>query len=196
VVFACICGKRLGGLSFISMNTIVSDGYVSLYPIKKTDASIVRMWYEQADNFGYATGGKNPDEILNILISQQNQTTVCGLGGFPCFVLGIYPFGRNNCIGLIVGEIKTLHEPVLWLRTCLVDTAWQRKHFGTRAFNLLSDYIAKNYNIKRIIISVHSQNQAGKLFWESLGFICVQALKAKCTENKADILIYEKVIKP
>lgn len=165
------------------MEMHISGSSVKLSPITKQNLSLINLWYRQTDSFGFATGGKNPEEIR---IGQND-----GLTGF---VLGIYPAGNDNCIGLVAGEIKNIREPVLWVRTFLIDTGWQRKSYGSNAFKLLSDYISANYSIKKVFVSVSVKNRAGALFWKSLGFRCIRLFYGSSGHNST-VFIFEKVIK-
>lgn len=158
---------------------------VKLKPITKETLSLISLWYSQAASFGYATGGKNPEEIIEASLSSS----------LPCFALGIFPVFTENCIGLITGEIKKIREPVLWLRTLFVDTAWQRRHFGTHAFNLISDYTVKAFHIRKIFVSVSMKNRTGVLFWKSLGFQCVRLFRGS-DNGLGTVLIFEKVVNP
>lgn len=168
------------------MEFFISGDTVKLNPVTKTNLSMINLWYRQVDSFGFATGGKNPEEIM-IEESRSDR--------FPTFVLGIYPSRKDNCIGLIAGEIKNINEPVLWVRTFLVDTAWQRKQIGSQAFQLLSDYTRRKFHIKKVFVSVSAKNNTGALFWNSLGFRCVKVLHGTESENRL-IFIFEKVIQP
>lgn len=164
------------------MNFFIADEYVKLNPIGKDKYSLINLWYRQVDSFGFATGGKNPEEMM------LHSST------FPCFVSGVYPANRDNCIGLIAGEFKKAREPVLWIRTFLVDTIWQRHRYGTHAFRLLCDYFQRNCSIKKVYVSVFAENLTGTAFWTSLGFTCITVLRSKDNKKNRDILILEKVI--
>lgn len=162
------------------MNIHISNDSVELNPVTKEDLSMVNLWYRQVDAFGYATGGKNPEALLN---------EECN--GLNSFVLGIYLAGKENCIGLVAGELKNIREPVLWVRTFLIDTGYQRRHYGTKAFTLLSDYVFKNYHIRKVFVSVSVMNHTGALFWKSLGFRCVKLFSGAAGKNSA-VFIFEK----
>ncbi len=167
------------------MDISISNEFVKLYPIRKNNLSLLNLWYRQVHSFGYATGGKNPEEIL---FQMQNPERIFS------FITGIYPAGWDNCIGLVAGELKTIRNPTLWIRTFLVDTEWQRKHFGTYTFRLLSGYFAEKYRVKEIYVSVCKKNKVGISFWESIGFRCVKVLKRNDIDPEQDILILEKVL--
>ncbi|MBP7174877.1 MAG: GNAT family N-acetyltransferase [Thermoclostridium sp.] len=166
------------------MDMHISGDSIKLDPLTKENLSMINLWYCQNDSFGYATGGKNPEEVLAGLNDEH-----------AGFVLGIYPTGTEGCIGLIAGEIKSVREPVLWVRTFLIDTLWQRRHYGSTAFQLLAEYIARNYQIKRVFVSVAVKNRVGMQFWKSLGFRCVRLFYGSSGHNST-VYIFEKVIHP
>lgn len=165
------------------MDIHISGDAVVLNPVTQEDLSMVNLWYQQVDAFGYATGGKNPEEVLNEAGNGQNG-----------FVLGIYPAGFDNCIGLVAGEFKCIREPVLWVRTFLIDTRHQRRHYGTKAFSLLADYACKNFGIRKVFVSVSVKNRPGALFWKSLGFRCIRLFTGSPGKNGA-VFIFEKVMR-
>ena len=164
------------------MDIYISGDTIKLTPMKKEDLSMINLWYHQIDSYGYATAGKNPEEVLAGL---NNENTG--------FVLGIYPAGTESCIGLIAGEIKSIREPVLWVRTFLIDAHWQRMHYGSTAFQLLSEYITRNLHIKRFFVSVAIKNRVGAAFWKSLGFRCIKLFFGS-SGHSSSAYIFEKVI--
>ncbi len=165
------------------MNIHISSDSVELNPVTKEDLSMVNLWYRQVDAFGYATGGKNPEALL----SEEHN-------GLNSFVLGISPAGKENCIGLVAGELKSFREPVLWVRTFLIDTGYQRRHYGTKAFSLLSEYAFKRFNVRKVFVSVSVKNHTGALFWKSLGFRCVRLFSGSAGKSSA-VFIFEKIMR-
>lgn len=154
---------------------------VNIKPVNDDNINIVNLWYSQHDSYGFATGRKNAVDAL--------------LTNPDSFVSGIYT-QNETIIGLITGEIKKLKETVLWVRTFLIDTAWQRKQFGTHAFNLLCSHTAKQFNVKRVYLSVSEKNTAGVYFWRKMGMSCVKTVESNNAGNKSGILIFEKVLQP
>ena len=55
----------------------------------------------------------------------------------------------------------------IYLRQFLISREYRRNHYGETAFMLLKEKL----NIDTIDIEVLSWNEAGKAFWEKLGFI-------------------------
>lgn len=166
------------------MNPEINNDYVKLNRLDKNNLAMVKNWYSQMNSYGYATGGKEPDEaIFGQSSSMEN-----------CFTLGIYPAYSENCIGIVSGEVKTSKKPVLWIRTFFIDEQWQRKHFGTYAFQLLTEFFYRHYNTKRAYVSVSVENKTGIAFWKSLCFYCVKIMSLSESEDQG-ILILEKVIK-
>ncbi|NLN64783.1 MAG: GNAT family N-acetyltransferase [Clostridiaceae bacterium] len=162
------------------MDFYISGEAVKLSPVTQGNASIVNLWYRQVDSYGLATGGKSLEELMSLRDK--------GSG----FVQGIYPAEKDTCIGLIAGDFMSTGEPVLWVRTLLIDTAWQRKHYGTHAFNLLADYARRHFHVSKVFISISAENHTGKLFWKSLGFRCIRLAQGKTNT----VYIFEKVLMP
>ncbi len=163
------------------MDIKITGEYVKLNPIEKNNLSLINIWYCQVDAFGYATGGKNPEKIL-LRMNNSDRSSA--------FISGINTAKEDNCIGLIAGEFKFTPCPLLWIDTFLVDTRWQRRHYGTHAFLLLSEYAFRHCHAERVYVSVFEENKIGRAFWTSLGFSCARIL----TEKNKSIYILEKVI--
>jgi len=70
---------------------------------------------------------------------------------------------EENIIGYAL--VKNTCTP-LYLRQFLIDRNYRKKHYGTKAFNALMEYL----NVDSIDIEVLSWNERGILFWESCGF--------------------------
>lgn len=70
---------------------------------------------------------------------------------------------ENNIVGYAL--VKTTCTP-LYLRQFLIDRKYRKRHYGTKAFHSLIEYLG----VDNIDIEVLSWNEVGKRFWESCGF--------------------------
>lgn len=70
---------------------------------------------------------------------------------------------RENVVGYAL--VKNTCSP-LYLRQFLIDREYRKKHYGTKAFQALLEYL----NVNNIDIEVLPWNEPGIRFWESLGF--------------------------
>ena len=166
------------------MDLAINNDRVKLNPLNKNNLALIKDWYSQMNSYGYATGGKDPEEaIFGQSCSMEN-----------CFISGIYPACSDSCIGIVSGELKRTKSSVLWIRSFFIEEKWQRKHFGTYAFQLLSEFFYRYYHTKRAYVSVSVENKTGIAFWKSLYFYCVKIMRLSESEEKG-ILILEKVIK-
>lgn len=162
------------------MELYIKGEKVNIKPINNENLLLLNFWYHQMDSFGFATGGKS---LAELLAPKENS-----------FVSGIYTNDNISCIGTVSGQFTTIKENVLWIRTLLIDTAWQRKQFGTHSFNLLCDYAAENFMIKRVYLSVSAENFAAKIFWRKMGMSCIKTLRGNEPLKSNNVLIFEKVI--
>ncbi|AGI40033.1 acetyltransferase [Thermoclostridium stercorarium subsp. stercorarium DSM 8532] len=154
---------------------------VDIKPLDEGSIDRVKGWYLDYDTYGFATGRKSIGNALNESLNS--------------FAVGVYT--KNGVlIGLITGEFKREKETILWIRTFLIDKAWHRKKFGTRAFNLLCKHAAEHMYVKRIYLSVSAENAAGINFWTKMGMTCVKTVETNERENNGKILIFEKVLRP
>lgn len=126
------------------MDLFITGEKVDIKPIGENDTDMVKRWYSEHGLYGFATGRKNIEEILQVSPGS--------------FVSGIYT-KDEILIGLIAGDFKNINEKVVWIRTFLIDAGWQRKKFGTFSFDLLCRHLAENYNVKRIYLSVPKKKQ-------------------------------------
>lgn len=178
MVQACSGRRRREEISS-AMNLYITGEKVDIRPIGEENMDAVRQWYDEKDIYGFATGMRNVEEAMAVS---------------PCsFFSGIYT-KDGFIIGLVAGELRKTNETVLWLRTFLIDAAWQRKGFGTHSFCLLCNYAAKRFNTKKIYLSVPKKNAAGINFWNKMGMTCVKKLDGRKPENDGEVLILEKVL--
>lgn len=162
------------------MKLYIKGEKVSIKPIDNDSISILHLWYQQPDFYGFATGGKKAEDVVQ---ADSNS-----------FASGIFTNDGTSCIGLVIGEIKKAKETVLWIRTFLVDFAWQRKQIGTHSFNLLCSHAAQCLNVKKVYLSVFEENRAGINFWTKMGMSCIKTLRFKESERNYRVLIFEKVL--
>lgn len=166
------------------MELAVKNEHVMLNPFNKSNLALLKFWYCQVSSYGFATGGKNPEDI----ILRQD------LNGSNFFASGIYPANDEICIGLVSGEFKASKDPVLWICSFFIDKRWQRKHYGTNAFQLLLNYSCQHHHIKKVFVSVMAENKTGIAFWKSLGFHCVKELHTAESYSRHGVFILEKDI--
>ncbi|NLK68539.1 MAG: GNAT family N-acetyltransferase [Clostridiaceae bacterium] len=160
------------------MEMFINGKDILLKPINQGNLFLLKQWYEQVDSYGFATGGKSVKDILPV---DENS-----------FILGIFITPENKCIGVISGDFKQAKQPVLWIKTFMIDAVWQRKRYGTLSFNILCDYASQQFGIKCVYISVSKENLAGIAFWNKMGMNCIKVIPRG--EPLSSILIFEKVI--
>lgn len=161
------------------MQLYITGEKADIKPIDEKSLNIVERWYCENGTYGFATGRKSFSNIFNALPGS--------------FVSGIYA-KNGEIIGLITGELRKARDTVLWIRTFLIDAAWQRKRFGTYSFGLLCNYASGHFNAKRVYLSVHEENRAGINFWSKMGMQCIRIIETKEQEMNCKILIFEKVL--
>ena len=98
------------------MEMFINGKDILLKPINQGNLFLLKQWYEQVDSYGFATGGKSVKDILPV---DENS-----------FILGIFITPENKCIGVISGDFKQAKQPVLWIKTFMIDAVWQRKRYG------------------------------------------------------------------
>lgn len=160
------------------METYINREDIILKPIDKDNLYLLKYWYAQINSFGFATGGKSVEEVLP---TDKNS-----------FIWGIFIKAENRCIGAIIGDCRQVKVPVLWIKTFLIDTAWQRKKYGTHSFSILCNHATQQLGIKRVYVSVSKENIAGVAFWRKMGMTCVKTIRSG--ESMGSILIFEKVL--
>ncbi|NLM09744.1 MAG: GNAT family N-acetyltransferase [Clostridiaceae bacterium] len=161
------------------MKLYIKGEKINIKPINGDSINMVKYWYGESDSYRFATGRKKAEDVLKICPDS--------------FVSGIYT-ENETIIGLIIGELKKIRETVLWIRTFLIDTAWQRKQYGTYSFNLLCKHASEHLNVKRVYLSVSEENKAGISFWRKMGMSCIKTLEINDSENNSGVFIFEKVL--
>lgn len=164
------------------MDLAVKDDHVRLSPFNKNNLPLLKFWFCQESSYGFATEGRNPEDII---LRQDKEKD-------NFFASGIYPAKGDICIGFVSGEFKILSDHVLWICSFFIDKRWQRKRYGTNAFQLLEKHSRRHYHIKQVFLSVSAENETGIAFWKSLGFYCVKELNTTGYLKKNGVFILEK----
>ena len=86
------------------------------------------------------------------------------------FLLGIFISSTGEMIGFLKGQIKYCSKVSVWINTLIIDKAFQNKGYGTKAVDLLIDFVKKKSDVSRFYIAVSESNAKGYKFWKSLGF--------------------------
>ncbi len=82
---------------------------------------------------------------------------------------GIYE--DDTVIGFAMhGENRLLFSSQIWLDRFMIDKKHQGKGYGKKSMVLILEKMHKDYNCKKIYLSVHEDNYAAIRLYEKLGF--------------------------
>lgn len=138
---------------------------VYLRPIDKSDLPHLYKWRSDEETFMYLGGGFLPISIdqLNKWLDDMIDTTgnnkrfiICDNGSYPVGMIGLY-------------DINWIH------RTCEIgvyigDKDARGKGYGKEACLLIEKYAKEYLNLRKIKLSVVSDNKSAINLWQSLGY--------------------------
>lgn len=75
--------------------------------------------------------------------------------------------------GQLVGfsMIGAKQDKSMWLDRLMIDAQFQGKNYGTLFIPLLIDFMKEQYEIKRIYLSVHEENERTIPYYQRFGFV-------------------------
>jgi len=85
-----------------------------------------------------------------------------------------------KCYGLFKGEVavgfvmigaENKEEGYIWLDRFMIDCRYQGRGLGSAFLKKIIDYIAGNYDVREIVLSVTKDNPEAKAFYIRNGFI-------------------------
>jgi len=169
----------------------INDDVLCFENVQKDDYSTILDWYNDIDEYKFATGIDTPIRVdklhkkfQEVLISNDE------------FFISIYIKSTNDCIGVMRGGVNTKFKDSLWINSIIIDKFKQRKGYGKRAVNLIISNFEKSHNIKNVYISVVDKNIKAINFWEGLGFKMFREMNNHLiidNENQ-NVLIFSKTM--
>lgn len=138
---------------------------VYLRPILKSDITYLNKWKNDEETYKYLGGGYMPTSIdqqeqwLDSMIDTSGNNKrfiICKKEGLPIGMIGLYNINwiHRNCeIGIYIGSKNT-----------------QGKGYGKEACNLMEKFAADYVNLRKIKLSVVSDNEVALNMWKSLGY--------------------------
>lgn len=107
--------------------------------------------------------------------------------------LVIYSKINNTIIGFIKGYFIKNNKNIFWLQIIVIDKEYQNKGVGTEAYNYFEKYLIKEYNIKKIMLTVIDKNIGGMEFWKNNKFIPIYNLQIlKYINIDENVILYQK----
>lgn len=167
----------------------INDDIICFENIKKDDYSMVLEWYNDIDEYKFATGIDVPIKIEK-LHKKFREVLISELE----FFVGIYMKDSKKCIGVVRGGVNTKFQDSLWINSIIIDKAYQRKGYGSRTIKLIIEFFEVHYNILNAYISVVDKNIKAKCFWENMNFIMFREMNNHLIidNEKQNVLILKK----
>lgn len=131
--------------------------------VSKEDISELLNWYNNIDDFKYATG---VDKLLTIEeMSQKFAETALSSYDFFSWIMD----RTGEKIGIIKGSFRYKEKDSVWINSILIDACNRRKGYGKDAVEALLSYSKDHFGLNKVYISVIEENKEGVCFWKSLG---------------------------
>ncbi|HHU83460.1 MAG TPA: GNAT family N-acetyltransferase [Firmicutes bacterium] len=151
--------------SFRGVSIMIRGEKIYLRPIQKSDLTYLYQWKNDEETFMYLGGGFLPTSIdqlekwMDVMIDttgRDKRFIICDNDGSPKGMVGLY-------------DIEWIH------RTCEIgvyigDKDAKGKGYGKEACLLTEKYAKKYLNLRKIKLSVVSDNKRALNMWESLGY--------------------------
>lgn len=154
----------------LSLN--IHSSIVSLRDIKYENLPQILNWYNNTDDFSYATG---IDHTMTLDELKRKYAEVAISSNE--FFNGIYKRDNGLMIGILKGRLN--HETTcnLWINSIAIDPAFQSMGYGSGALDLILDHMKLNHEVKKAYITVIDGNLKGKCFWEKNGFFVLRIIE-------------------
>ncbi|EOH88663.1 GNAT family N-acetyltransferase [Enterococcus pallens] len=78
-------------------------------------------------------------------------------------------YDADSLVGFAM--IGALQEKSMWLDRVMIDQQFQGHGYGRQFIPLLLDYMQKTYDVERVYLSAHEENEKIFAYYEKLGFI-------------------------
>lgn len=79
-------------------------------------------------------------------------------------------YDNDTVIGFtMIGAYKQLDKSI-WLDRFMIDQQFQGQGYGKKSFQLIIDFIQANWDVEKIILSAHEENETIFSFYETFGF--------------------------
>lgn len=139
---------------------------VELLDVKSSQLPLILKWYNQVNEYGYATGFDVPVTLQEIS-KRYNQF----LQNPDVFFACIYKVGTNEIIGTVKGILKLGKENAAWINSIFILEKFQKNGFGKDSIFLIFQKIKKEKAVKDVYLSVVRDNCRGVAFWNKMGFL-------------------------
>ncbi len=148
----------------------VNNEDVFLKDVKLNKLIKIHKWYNNIEEYGFATGVDKPmpfdyilKEYFKVVSSPEE------------FFVGVYNLS-NEMVGLLKGKF-ILRKKIVWIKVLIIKTEFQRKGYGKKAIELLRDYFIKKHHVKSIYLTVDKENKGAYAFWKKQGFKEVEKIE-------------------
>lgn len=164
---------------------------VVLKNLVEKDLLKVFIWYNDIEEFGYATGFDTKISMEKLLFLYEQIVK-----DEKKFLTGIYQNNTNVFLGIIKGTLIKGKKGVVWINSIIIDKKHQEKGYGRESIRLLSEYFQIKQEFEEFYISVAKKNKKGEAFWQKLGFDYTETLQnhLKRNEDLEKILIMKRQI--
>lgn len=180
------------GAQLIEINEF--DSAIALKPFDGRSFRDAVMLYNSGCDIRYATG---TDEF----VPTSEVMSRLGFAGSDSnsFAAGIYLRDAQETRGetddMFVGMVSGIVSGrAVWLRQLSILPGQRRKGLGSRAAQLVFEYLKQNRRVSVVFISVVDKNLPGLCFWKKLGFIVISSLEKKLFSGgqRHNVIIMQK----
>ena len=169
----------------------IANNQLRFMDIKPEMLPEVLKWYNNVDEFKYATGIDKPID-MGCMLQKYEEVAICSSE----FFVGIYADRREKMIGILKGRLKSGKTPIVWISSIVIDPALQGKGYGSQALAMLLEYLRQNSCIQSAYIAVVEENGHGLRFWDKNGFRFVRKIEKHMLidDKKQNVVIMRKAI--
>ena len=146
------------------INLKFEDEKIAFINIRKNDLPLVMEWYNNIEEYMFATGIDKPLTLEEI--KKKYLETAISHYDFFAWLVNY----NNDKIGIIKGSIKQKENDSIWINSLLVDYKYRKNGYGRCTVEALVKYIKQHLILNKIYVSVVEDNLNGVIFWKKNGF--------------------------
>ncbi len=163
---------------------------MTLLNLGKENIPQILSWYNQTDEFMFATG-------IDSLISEEYLLSkffdTCTKDNM--ILLGIYTKFYSTPLGFIYGKINSGFLDTFWINILIIDKQYRHLGLGSESLMQLFEILIKR-GIKKVFTAIIDENKDAIYFWKSQHFNSIFCYNKylKLKDRKYNILIMKKEI--
>lgn len=169
----------------------IQNDKVSLKDIRPVHLPSILRWYNQVDDFKFATGIDKPI-TFEAFRHKYAEVAICSNE----FFAGIYRKKDDMLIGILKGSVQSRKDAAIWISSIVIDPGFQNRGYGSSSIGLLLEFFKSCQGIRTVYLAVIEDNRQGIRFWVKHDFTRLRIIKNhfKLQDRACNVIIMQKKI--